>query len=208
MQNTHKNGHALKVVGTRNGRGPWIAALMLLSLAVVPAALSQNNPLTVLATFNRTNGADPQGNLTLIGSTLYGVTGYGGAHNAGAVFSMSRSGGSPTVVASFDGANGSGTWAGLTRKGTILYGTTGKGGLYGYGTVFSVPATGGNITVLASFNGVNGKTPMGGLTLSGNTLYGTTVFGGGAKELGTVFSVPTQGGKITVLASLRGAIVQ
>ena len=204
MHTTFKNGFLKMAYRTLYIYDLGIVLLALLGLATAPAALAQNDTVKVLASFNRMNGEDPQGSMSLIGNTLYGITSYGGVHNAGTVFSVPITGGSPTVIANFDGKNGIDTYAGLTLNGTTLYGTGGKGGLYGYGTVFSVPVTGGDITVLASFNGVNGKFPMGGLTLHGNTLYGITVLGGGAQELGTVFSVPTQGGKITVLASFNG----
>ena len=44
---------------------------------------------TVLASFNDSDGADPIGDLTLFGNTLYGTTQGGGANNAGTVFSVS-----------------------------------------------------------------------------------------------------------------------
>ena len=173
---------------------------------VFSVPISGGNP-TVLASFNGSNGQNPQAGLTLSsdGNTLYGTTESGGANNDGTVFSVPVSGGNPTVLASFSDSNGNGPRAGLTLSGNTLYGTTWGGGALGDGTVFSVPVSGGNPTVLASFNnGSNGTNPNAGLTLIGNTLFGTTEYGG-AKNQGTVFSVPISGGNPTVLASFSGS---
>ena len=58
---------------------------------------------TDLVSFNGTNGGEPYGDLTLIGSTLYGTTAGGGANNDGTVFSIPVTGGAPTTLASFNG---------------------------------------------------------------------------------------------------------
>ena len=103
--------------------------------------------LTVLASFNVSNGANPFAGLTLNGNALYGTTEDGGANYEGTVFSVPLSGGSPTVLASFNGSNGEGPGAGLTLWGNTLYGTTPVGGANNDGTVFSVPVSGGSPTV-------------------------------------------------------------
>jgi uncharacterized repeat protein (TIGR03803 family) len=51
----------------------------------IPAA--GGTPTTLLS-FNGANGADPEGSLTLGGSTLYGMTAGGGANNDGTVFAL------------------------------------------------------------------------------------------------------------------------
>ena len=58
--------------------------------------------------FNGTNGANPGGSLTLSanGSTLYGMTPYGGADGDGNIFSIPVTGGTPTTLFSFNGTNG------------------------------------------------------------------------------------------------------
>ena len=127
---------------------------------------------TILASFNGTNGAAPNGSLTLSadGSTFYGMTSQGGAGGVGTIFSEPVGGGTPTVLASFTGAtagNDSGIpYGDLTLIGGTLYGMTGSGGANGDGTIFSMPASGGPITTLASFNGTDGGGPHGSLTLS------------------------------------------
>ena len=148
------------------------------------------------------------GDLTLIGSTLFGTTSGGGSSDAGMVFSVPLTGGTPTTVASFDGLNGFEPSAGLTLSadGSTFYGTTASGGganFDGVGNVFSVPVKGGTPTSLATFNGSNGNDPESTLTLIGSTLYGTTS-SGGANDDGTLFSVPVSGGAITTLVNFNG----
>jgi len=175
--------------GTTNSGGPTYSdsANSIGDGTVFSVPITGGDP-TVLASFNGTNGNGPFGNLTLIGSTLYGTTNSGGANGDGTVFSVPTTGGAPTVLASFSGGNGIGPFGGLTLFGSTLFGTTQLGGAYGDGTVFSVPITGGMPTVLVNFNGNNGSGPNGSLTLSGSTLYGATE-GGGAYGNGTVFSL-------------------
>jgi uncharacterized repeat protein (TIGR03803 family) len=162
-----------------------------------------------LASFNGTNGDAPRGDLTLSadGSTLYGMTEYGGAYSDGTIFSIPVTGGAPTTLLSFDGTNGSEPYGGLTLSadGSTLYGMTTFGGTDSAGTIFSIPVTGGTPTVLASFDGTNGGEPYGSLTLStdGSTLYGMTAFGGQYGE-GAIFSIPVTGGTPTTLASFNG----
>jgi len=158
--------------------------------------------LSVLASFDGTNGEQPFVGVVLSGSTLYGTTYEGGAYGNGTVFSEPAGGGTPTVLASFNGSNGNGP-NGVILSGGILYGTTANGGACGNGTVFSLPVAGGNITVLASFNGTDGNQAYGGVILSDGTLYGTT-YEGGSYGNGTVFSVPVGGGNVTTLASFNG----
>jgi uncharacterized repeat protein (TIGR03803 family) len=85
------------------------------------------------------------GHLTLIGSTLYGITQAGGANNVGAVYSVPTTGGDVTVLASLPyGDYLVAPWyaphaiAGLTLSGSTLYGTTSIGGAHEKGVVFSM----------------------------------------------------------------------
>ena len=176
--------------------------------AVFSIPVSGGTPTTLLS-FNGTNGENPSGGLTLRanGSTLYGMTSWGGANGIGTVFSIPVSGGTPTTLLSFNGTNGENPLGGLTlsANGSLLYGMTTNGGANGYGTVFSVHVGGGTPTTLLSFNGTNGENPFGSLTLSanGSTLYGMT-HDGGANDYGTVFSIPVSGGTPTTMLSFNG----
>jgi uncharacterized repeat protein (TIGR03803 family) len=147
--------------------------------------------ITVLASFNGTNGATPTGPLIMDGSgNLYGTTSGGGANNAGSVFELVHGSGTITTLASFNGSNGSGPRCGLLMDSNgNLYGTTVSGGAYSDGTVFEVAQGSGTITTLASFNGSNGSSPYASLIMdSSGNLYGTTSSGGASND-GTVFEV-------------------
>jgi uncharacterized repeat protein (TIGR03803 family)/autotransporter-associated beta strand protein len=162
---------------------------------------------STLASFNKnTSGANPNGNLTLSGSTLYGMTQYGGPGLHGTVFSIPVSGGAPTTLLSFNVANGANPAGSLTLSGSTLYGLSRYGGANGDGTVFSIPTSGGAANTLLSFNGLNGEYPPGSLTFNGSTLYGMTQYGGGGPHgSGTVFSLPVSGGAATTLLRLNDA---
>jgi uncharacterized repeat protein (TIGR03803 family) len=154
------------------------------------------------------DGDRPFGDLTLSDSTLYGTTGNGGSSsNAGTVFSINTDGSNYKILHSFAGApsDGSKPAADLTLSGSTLYGTTGEGGSSGRGTVFSINTDGSNYKVLYSFAGSNdGRTPLAGLTLSDSTLYGTTNEGG-TSDVGTIFSINTDGSNYRVLHSFARA---
>ena len=182
-----------------------VAGVGLLVLLWLVASPCIAQTLRTLASFNLANGNSPEGSLILSGSTLYGVTVFGGAYNHGTVFSIPTSGGAPTTLLSFNGTNGSEPYGDLTLSGATLYGTTNCGGTGNEGTVFSLPTSGGTPTVLTSFSLYNGANPRGSLTLSGSTLYGTTS-AGGANYDGTVFSLPTSGGTATTLATFSSTI--
>ena len=118
---------------------------------------------TTLLTFSTTNGngVSPTRDLTLSGSTLYGMTSSGGTKQLGTVFSLPVSGGPPTVLLSFSGSNGQDPLGGLTLSGSTLYGMTAEGGANGDGTVFSIPVSGGAPTTLLSFSASAGVPRMG-----------------------------------------------
>ncbi len=94
---------------------------------------------TVLASFDRVDGASPDGGLVLSDGILYGTTQMGGTLDVGAVFSVPITGGTPTVLASF-GVAGSGELpvSGLILSGGNLYGATQFGGSHNSGTVFEI----------------------------------------------------------------------
>ena len=151
---------------------------------------------TSLLSFSGTNGQTPCGTLIVSGTTIYGMTTYGGTTNVsgqassgdGTVFSMPISGGTLTTLLSFGGTNGNRPYGGLTLIGSTLYGTTSLGGLYGDGNIFSINTNGSGYRDLFDFNDTNGENPQSTLTRSGWTLYGTTVYGGSG-NLGTVFAL-------------------
>jgi uncharacterized repeat protein (TIGR03803 family) len=88
---------------------------------------------TVLHSFGGPgDGSQPEGGVTLVGDTLYGLTGSGGAYNQGVAWMWSPSGGYK-VLHSFSGPEGSGPLGGLIFADGDLYGTTFAGSANGYG---------------------------------------------------------------------------
>ncbi|MGA2760726.1 MAG: choice-of-anchor tandem repeat GloVer-containing protein, partial [Candidatus Cybelea sp.] len=144
------------------------------------------------------DGANPLAGLINVNGTLYGTTVSGGAQDRGTVFAITTSG-KEAVLYSFGTSSEDGNYpyAGLLNVKGTLYGTTAYGGKqcskkHGCGTVFSV-TTSGSETVLYRFKGhsdgrKDGAHPEAGVVNLNDTLYGTT-YGGGASDVGTVFSL-------------------
>ena len=179
------------------------------------------------------DGAQPwYGSLTLShdGSTLYGMTCYGGGGagcpvlGCGTIFSINTDGTGYGLLHRFaGGGDGAAPYGSLilSDDGKTLYGMTALGGGTGCkgagcGTVFSIGTKGTGYRSLYSFAGgaSDGATPYGSLTLSddGTTLYGMNGFSGGGWcrsgdvniGCGTVFSLNTDGSGHTVLHSFAG----
>jgi uncharacterized repeat protein (TIGR03803 family) len=186
-----------------------LAALVLISVSVLPTPLAQAQTFTVLYNFTPYTGAWPYGNLVRdAAGNLYGTTYQGGGSLLGEVFEVSPSG-TETTLYSFMGSN-DGYWpfAGVTRTGNgIIYGTTYYGGGSGCsgagcGTVFKLV---NGETILHSFAGgaSDGCNPYGGVVRdqSGN-LYGTT-YQCGFSGFGTVWKLDKTG-KETVMHNFKG----
>ena len=147
----------------------------------------------------------PYGNLTLVGSTLYGMTSDGGTiYASGDIFSITTAGSSSyTELYDFTGgADGSFPQGSLTASpdGKTLYGMTSSGGTASQGNVFSYNVNAKTVTTLVSFTGTNAPCPgsypsTNNLILSpdGQTLYGMTQNGGTNGGNGIVFSVSISG---------------
>ena len=186
------------------GDAPGNAGVDSVVVAIAAPVMRTTSGFQTLLSFDGTSGYEPYGSLTVSadGSTLYGMTEFGGANNEGTIFSIPALGGTPTILLSFNGTDGEHPVGGLTLSGSTLYGTTPNGGANGDGNIFSIPVTGGTPTTLLSFNGTNGELPQGNLTLSGSTLYGMTEYGGASGD-GNIFSIPVTGGTPTNLFSFN-----
>lgn len=162
--------------------------------------------------YRYSKGYNPYGSLLLSGSTLYGMTFFGGGlPGEGTVFKIQTDGSEYTLLHVFgggdDGANPQGS---LILSGSTLYGMTEYGGSVvdsnlNKGTIFMLQTDGSNYTLLHGFNGEknDGGSPMGSLILSEKTLYGMTVKGGN-KNLGTIFKIQADGSDFTLRHEFAG----
>jgi uncharacterized repeat protein (TIGR03803 family) len=163
-----------------------------------------SSSITTRATFNGSNGADPNGVIRDASGNLYGTTQEGGVDGGGTVFELTQGSSSISVLASFNGTLGEDpvTTPILTSSG--LVGSTQTGGAYGDGVLFALPAGSSSLSVLASFDNTDGQAPSA-LTMDGNgNLYGTTE-AGGANDEGLVFELPQGSTTLTSLGSFNGA---
>jgi uncharacterized repeat protein (TIGR03803 family) len=140
------------------------------------------------STSSSNNGAYPYGNLTLSGSTLYGMTYAGGSSSKGTIFKINTdSSSSFQVLHSFAESTGDGSapYGDLTLSGSTLFGTTSYDGQHTKGTIFKINTDGSDYQLLHSFVGESdGEYPRG--SLAGNRFYGMT-YSGGASNKGVIF---------------------
>lgn len=119
--------------------------------------------------FNGTNGAGPQGNLTLAtNNKLYGMTSQGGTNNIGVLFEYDAVANSYVKKIDFAGASNGGSPYGslsLSPNGK-LYGMTQSGGTGGMGVLFEYDPTTSTYTKKQDFTGANGASPYGSLIYS------------------------------------------
>lgn len=176
----------------------------------VAFTLKLPHTLTVHRFGGGTDARRPQGAPTVLGKSVYGATGYGGAGDFGTVFALGITG-TEQWRYSFKGPpDGESPYAGLTNVNGTLFGTTHDGGVGcsssgpGCGTVFSMSLT-GKETILRDFsgNGKDGAHPFAPPIALNGTLFGTTGYGGVYGE-GTVYSL-TMSGKEKVLHSFSGS---
>ena len=148
--------------------------------------------------FTGTNdGAEPYGSLIVSGSTLYGMSRYGGTNNVGAVFSIETSGTNFQLLHSFSSSELNTPFGDLTLSNSTLYGMAALGGTNGSGSggVFQINTDGSSYQFVHIFsyapplNTQDGSEPTGTLLLSGSQLYGMTHHGGNDASYGTVFSL-------------------
>jgi len=177
----------------------------------------------VLRAFNNpidNDGWYPADSLTLSGSTLYGMSVYGGSGSCsdgggntvgcGTIFQISTDGKGYKVLHNFTGyADGYWPYGSLRFFGSTLYGMTSRSdSLGGAGTLFSFDTAASEFTPLHNFGpgsgSYDGSMPYGSLTLSGSTLYGMTSGSdpdGFPDSCGTIFSFDAASNKLTLLYS-------
>ena len=154
---------------------------MLFVLAFLTTSVRAQSFSTLLSF---TDYAEPYGDLTLSGTTLYGL-------EANGVFSLPVTGGTETLLSQIPQYSGYQFRGSLVLSGSTLYGMTSQGPGPWFGSVFGMPVTGGSLTTLHIFNGYSGGYPNGSLILSGSTLYGMTSAGGTIMRARSSASIPT-----------------
>jgi len=168
---------------------------------------------TILHSFGSVqfDGTGPQGNLTIGGSTLYGMAPFGGYLW---IFQVNTNGASYQPFTTILGYVGHlPEHHSLTLVGSTLYGmTAGDGGSassYGDGNVFQISTNSASISILHAFGSSDGLAPFGSLVFSGSALYGMT-FEGGSNNDGVVFSyaLPQPPPPPTPVLQMTGIAVQ
>ncbi len=158
---------------------------------------------------NPTNGCLPYGALLQDGSTLYGMTEFGGFYNLGTIFKIQTDGSGFELLHSLnylDITNGGEPYGALIQDGTTLFGMTYWGGDYDCGTIFKIQTDGSGFELLHIFeceNPANGSGPLNSLIQIGSILYGMTETGG-LYDAGTIFKIGTDGNGFEILHSFVG----
>jgi len=159
----------------------------------------------VLLNFDTINGSYPLGNLTIVGSKLYGIANWGGAHDSGCIFSIDTDGSMYKDLFDFNTADGAFPGSiSLTLIGGMLYGTAGNGGANNSGVIFSIDTNGTSYTDLYNFDVTTGEYPNG-VVNDGKMLYGMATWGG-PNNGGVIYKFKEAGLGINNLISGVGSI--
>lgn len=209
------NGDTLYGAASAGGMQIWIGGAIF--------KVNTNGCFVPLRYFSNsdTNGSSPNG-LVLVGNTLYGTTGSGGANSSGTIFKLNTDGSgfacihqfstmnwNPNISASTN-ADGAACAASLIydaseASGSFLYGTASFGGGGGGGTIFRLELDGSLFTVLHHFANADGTQPISSLVLSGDTLFGTT-YSGGVFGNGTIFKLAKDGSQFATLYNFNATV--
>jgi uncharacterized repeat protein (TIGR03803 family) len=164
--------------------------------------------ISVLASFDNVNGANPSGGLVEdISGNLFGTTSAAASDYGGELFEWVKSSGKIVDLVNLNSTTG---YSDVGNTGVIadssgnLFGITSSGGTSDGGTLFEWVKSSGTFSVLANLNFSTGDNSAGGLIedSSGN-LFGTSIEGGAGG--GTVFEWVKSTGTIAVLARFTGA---
>jgi uncharacterized repeat protein (TIGR03803 family) len=149
-------------------------------------------------------GESPYGSLTLVGDSLYGMSGFGGTNTYGVIFKIHRNGSGFQKLLDFDNTNsGRMPFGSLTLSGDSLYGMTIYGGSDDAGVLFKINKNGSGFKKIFNFDFTNGAYPLGSLTLTGDSLYGMTSYGGDYYE-GIIFKISKSGNGFQKLLNFDG----
>jgi len=150
--------------------------------------------LTVVHSFDGTDGANPWAGLTLgTDGNFYGSALTGGKFGYGTIYKITPEG-SLTTLHSFTNGTDAGAGGAQPIEGSDgnLYGVADGPGLYTNGVVYKITPS-GVFTTLHTFDGLHGSHPNAPLVQGTNgDFYGTTYWGG-TNGFGTIFKISASG---------------
>lgn len=132
------NSKEKKVMAIISSRYPLFFALIMAVVMLLSVANARAD-YTILHNFGADSGdgREPWGSLIVSGSTLYGMTTYGGIYGQGTLFKMNTDGSGYTILHNFgDSGDGYNPLGGPILSGSTLYGMTASGGSNGGGVLF------------------------------------------------------------------------
>jgi len=148
--------------------------------------------------WNNDKGALPNGSLTLVGDSLYGMNYNGGANGAGVLFKVHKNGTGFHKLLDFNKTETGGNPLGsLTLHGDSLYGMTTISS-----SIFKIHRNGTGYQKIFNFDKNNGNYPEGSLVILGSTLYGMTNNGGSSGK-GVIFKIKANGTNFVKLKDFR-----
>ena len=156
------------------------------------------------------DGWNVEEDLTLVGTTFYGVTNQGGSAGTGTIFKIETSGTGYAVLYSFEGTSGNDGHPSspLLTIGNRLIGTTDPIDNTIPDLVYSIKNDGSDFEVLYKFNGptTEGREPGGNLYVIGQNLFGGAIYGGTIPNVndGVIYSLPLPFSIISVSRSETG----
>lgn len=133
-----------------------------------------------------TNGAVPEGSLTLFAGKFYGMTNLGGINGAGVIFEWNPATNVYTKQIDLSTANGSRPYGNLVMYGGKFYGMTLYGGVNDKGVIFEWDPVTNIYSKKIDLSTTLGSNPSGSLTLNAGKFYGLTQNGGSNNE-GVIF---------------------
>jgi uncharacterized repeat protein (TIGR03803 family) len=183
---------------------------MLLTVLSAPVALGQLQYQQIKSFgFPEQSGIDARNLIEGSDGKLYGMTGAGGLHGYGTVFTVKKDGSGYRVLHAFPETSTDGRSPLFLLEGSdgVLYGTTPItccGTPTTSGTVFRLNKDGTSYTLLRSFTDFGGDgSPLALVEGSDGSFFGTTA-GGRAEGFGTVFKLNRDGSGYSVLHSFTG----
>jgi len=155
---------------------------------------TNGNNYTIMYSFtgaNASNGANPEGSLTLLGGKLFGVTSYNSGGSSSILFSIDTNGSGFSQLYLYPSTNGDYLEGSLVLLGHEFFGMTSVNFLSGSnGNIYSIDTNGNGFSSMYNLGNTNYNNLVGSLAVSGNKLFGTTDTAGVTNH-GSIFSIDT-----------------